>query len=263
MINLLIEKIKKMFRKEAEIYYGDLLVSTVVKRAIVDFKEYRKISFQNLNYGNLKDVNIILKNLPYLDNDVPHEIILDKNYQIKKILYILDGIGSLHRTNRELPALIKCENGKIIEEEYSSNQYYLKFNQGYSSFTIPKKIIYENGEIKNEGSNWHLMTESEQELEYIRTEHKEHKEIKYILTEQVSRIKTMYIELTHAEYKETIIRELNINIDNFKTFTLTDRIIINMYMNTSLYEHKLKELGIDPTREGVKSNLDVLKMLYI
>lgn len=231
------KNIKKQFNKEVNIYYGDLIVSSVEKRAIDHFKDYNRICFEGLNYGNLVTVDIVLKNLPYLDDDIPDTIKMDKNYQITEILYVLNGVRTLYRTNRELPALMKFENGQIIEEEYPLNRFNVKMHQGYSSYTIPKKIIYENGSIKDDGSFWSTTPDNQKEIDIINFDHK--------------------------EYREIIKDALEIDINNFKNFTYTERMLINLYMNTECYKFKLESLGIKATKESIKENIEILKMIYI
>lgn len=237
MLNKILKGIKQYYRKDRDIYYGDLLVSKLDKRVFSNCDQGYKIDFRNLLYrDDLKGIVIDLKNVPYLDDEYPTMLRMNKKNQIIDIIYIRDGIGSLSRNNRELPSHMKFEIGKVIEEEYASNRQSMKYSQGYSSYTIPNKVIYQNGIINQEESNWDILHDLDE--------------------------KGKKTTMKHCEYKE-IIKCINIDINNFKDFTLYERMVINMYMTPENYAMKLKEFDIEPTKEGIKNNLKLLEMIYI
>lgn len=237
MLDKILKGIKEYYKKDRDIYYGGLLVSKLDRRVFSNCDQGYKIDFRNLLYrDDLKDVVIELKNIPYLDDEHPTMLSMNKKNQIIDIIYIRDGIGSLSRDNRELPSRMKFENGKIIEEEYASNRQSMKYPQGYSSYTIPNKVIYQNGIINQEESNWDILHDLDE--------------------------KGKKTTMKHSKYKE-IIKGINIDIDNFKNFTFYERMAINMYMTPENYVFKLKEFNIDATKESVKENLKLLQMIFI
>ena len=236
MLSTVIKKIKQYYKKEIDVYCGDLLALTINKKLFTPYKGGRKLDFRQAVYKKeyLKNSVIKLDNIPYLDNDTPTILITDKENQLIEMIYLLDGLGCLYRNERELPSLMKFKDGSIIEEEYSLNRHNMKIRYGYSFYTIPAKMVYQQGLINDEESNW----------------------IRWSLDGDLTII-------PHADYRELIKEALNINIDNFKNFTLYERMAINMYMTPENYEMKLKEFDIEPNQESVKNNLKLLEMIYI
>lgn len=231
MLNML----RNNYKKEIDVYYGDLLVLTINKELFTPHNGGQKLEFNKIAH---KTGVINLNNIPYLDNDTPTILITDKENQMVEIIYISygvnSGMGSLYRTARELPALMKFKDGSIIEEEYLSNQYNLKIRHDYSFYTIPSKMVYQQGIINDEESNWIRWSPD-----------------------------VGFFTISHADYRKMIIEELNINIDNFKNFTQYEKMAITMYMVPENYAMKLKEFDIEPTKEGIKNNLKLLEMIYI
>lgn len=245
MLKPLIDKIKRYFRRDLEVYYGDLLVSKfdgrIVRKInpsiVNDYNCPYEIDLRGLQYrDDIDDLMIDFANLPYLDADLPTITMVDKDHQITEVIYIRDGLGRLHRTNREVPSHMKFDNGKIIEERYASNQQNSKTQYGYTSYTIPHVIVYTNGLINQNESTWNIENQCDENFQPI--------------------------AIKHEVYKK-IIAEIDIDIDNFKKFTLYERMAINMYMQPELFEYKLREFGIEPKKESVKANLILLKMIYI
>jgi len=240
MLKPLIDKIKRYFRKDLEVYYGDLLVSKFDSRIVRkinpsivnDYNGLYAIDLRGLQYrDDIDDLMIAFSNLPYLDVDLPTITIVDKDHQIKEVIYIREGLDRLHRTNREVPSHMKFDNGKIVEERYAANQQY-----GYTSYTVPHAIVYKDGVINQEESTWNIDYQHDENFQPI--------------------------TIKHESYKK-MIAEINIDIDKFKSFTLYERMAINMYMKPDDYIFKLKEFNIEATKESVKANLMLLKMIYI
>lgn len=245
MLKSLIEKIKRYLRRDLKIYYGDLLVSNIDGRIVEKIDKKRannydglyKIDLRGMQYrSDIDDLVIDFSNLPYLDADLPTITIIGKDHQIKEVIYILDGIGRLYRINREVPSHMKFDNGKIVEEHYASNHQTSKNQYGYTSYTVPHIIIYKNGLIDQEKSTWNMENQCDKNFNPI--------------------------TIKHESYKK-MIAEIGIDIDNFKNFTLYERMAINMYMKPDDYTFKLKEFNIEATKESVKANLLLLKMIYI
>lgn len=241
MLKSLIKKIKRYLRRDLEIYYGDLLVSSIDRRIVekLDKKKANKynglykIDLRGLQYrDDINDLVVNFANLPYLDADLPTITIVDKDHQIKEVIYIREGVGHLYRINREVPSHMKFDNGKIIEEGYATNQN----KDGYSSYTVPHSIVYKNGLIDQQESTWNIDNKCDEKFQPI--------------------------TIKHESYKK-IIAEIDINIDDFKNFSLYERMVINMYMTPEDYIYKLKEFNIEANKESIKANLLLLKMIYI
>ena len=69
-------------------------------------------------------------------------------------------------------------------------------------------------------------------------------------------------KINHRDYKN-ILEEIQIDIDNFKILSYVDRRIINIYMQPNLYIKELREINIDPNKESIKENIDILRMYLI
>lgn len=240
MLKSIIKKIKRYYRRDLEVYYGELLVSKfdgrIVRKInpsiVNDYNGLYAIDLSGLQYrDDLDDLVIDFANIPYIDDDFPTITIADKDQQIKEVIYIREGVCHLHRKNRELPSHMKFDNGKIVEERYACNQQY-----GYNSYTVPHAIVYKNGLINQEESTWNIDYQYDENFQPI--------------------------TIKHESYKK-MIAEIDIDIDNFKSFTLYERMAINMYMKPDDYVFKLKEFNIEATKESVKANLMLLKMIYI
>jgi hypothetical protein len=245
MLKSIIKKIKRYYRRDLEAYYGELLVSKFDGRIVRkinpsienDYNGLYAIDLRGLQYrDDLDDLVIDFANIPYIDADFPTITIVDKDQQIKEVIYIREGLGRLHRTNREVPSHMKFDNGKIVEEHYASNHQTSKTQYGYTSYTVPHVIIYKNGLINQEESTWNMENQCDENFKPT--------------------------TIKHESYKK-MIAEIDIDIDNFKSFTLYERMAINMYMKPDDYIFKLKEFNIEATKESVKANLLLLKMIYI
>jgi hypothetical protein len=237
--------INKILEKEKlyDLYLGNAKVTSIPKRLITNSPEkhlsnfcYLDLYYENLN--NPDELSINLKNIPYLPSDTPihistpiHINFEKKTGQIKQILYRLEPLSL---------SCLKFSNGKIIEELYTT----CKINQNrtrtvrntfeLSSFTIPYKVVYkENGSIDEEESYWMFDTDNKDPT-----------------------------VLTIKEYKE-IIKDLNIDLCNFKIHKRHERILIHMYMNLKDFKQELEEIGIEATRESLLANCKVIEMYYL
>lgn len=241
MLKPLIDKIKRYLRRDLKIYYGDLLVATIDGRIVEkidkkianNYNGLYKIDLRGLQYrDDIDDLVIDFANIPYLDADLPTITIVNKDYQITEVIYIREGVGNLYRMNREVPSHMKFDNGKIIEERYATNHN----KYGYSSYTVPHIILYKNGLIEQQESTWNIDNQCDEKFNPI--------------------------TIKHENYKK-IVAEIDIDIDNFKNFSLYERMAINMYMTPENYIYKLKELNIEANKESIKANLLLLQMIYI
>lgn len=73
--------LRNIIKKEIDVYYGDLLVSTINKELFTPYEGGQKLDF------NKKGV-INLDNIPHLDNDTPALLITDKENKMIEIIYI-------------------------------------------------------------------------------------------------------------------------------------------------------------------------------
>lgn len=225
MLNKIKEYLKN--RNYIKFYYKDLKVMTIDKKHIIKKNNNSfRIDFACLRYYD-DYIEPIIENLPYLDASEPAIIEFDRNKQITEVVYIAEGLGKLYRERKEKPALIKLENGIIKKEEYCRTPF--EYKDGYSECNVPLKIIYKEDQvIDDEKSVW-------------------------LIEDQ---------KINHRDYKN-ILEEIQIDIDNFKILSYVDRRIINIYMQPNLYIKELREINIDPNKESIKENIDILRMYLI
>lgn len=235
-------------KKIKNVYIGKLKVASIPTIYINVGNEPTSsgFCFDSLLYRHINPRSIVLENIPYLDDELPdHFRFNTKTGQITDIYYIMDGLGYIARINAEKPSYMKFENGKIMEETYTSfmmgstgrNEFSVMTGQkmvGLNSYTLPNKVIYkEDGCIDEDQSVW-----------------------KFNITRDEIKL------MTFKEYKE-ILKSFNIDPCNFKNHKPYERTLMHMCMNIDLYTKELEQIGIESTIESLLANRKVIEMYYL
>lgn len=228
---------------DVDIYYGKLKVATIPKHILKSRMGKNKKTSINFD---MSDYKFDIQNIPYCDKEIPSEIGIDyKTKQITQLEYVIGGLGYFARIDCTKPVHIIIKNGKVEREVYGSfmfdDQNYKEYNyysakeiDGLNSYTLPKQIIYcDDGSIDQDQSVWIVSKPNDKKITY-----------------------------TQREYKE-LLKPININADNYKNFTGYEKKIIHMYLNYTIYEKELSELGIECSQEAIVKNINLIEMYYI
>lgn len=263
MLSKIKEKIKSLLLKDVIFYHKNkplLLIPYKIKSVLFtsydeNFKNQTFISlklcedrsgdlssvFDKTLKKNILKYEFYAENMPYFDGEYPTRIdFYKKTKNIKEFQYVnYNGLGGTCRQNAALPVVVKFyENGNIEYEQYQEYSFgnlprVYRQNPGLGScWTFPYEVGYtENGIIIPEKTRWIIEID---------------KEIK---------------EFSYFEYKE-FLKNKEINIDDFKNFTMSERSYIEIFINPEKYKDLLTQLNI--TKEDfdtlTPNQISLLKM---